>query len=92
MKKSLAIIFILSLLVTGCGTLKPSSRPAWPSVPSALLVPAPDLIPLKPSQTELSDLLENANLNYSEYFVLRNKYDAWIDWYNTQKQIYDNSK
>ena len=89
MKKLLLIIALLAL--TSC-SLAPPARPAWPEAPTEILQPAPNLTPLGKDQHNLSDLIENANINYSEYFSLRNKYNAWIEWYNTQKKIYDNSK
>lgn len=89
MKKLLLIIAVLSLV--GCSLL-PQARPAWPEAPAEIQKPAPDLTPLGKDQHNLSDLIENANINYSEYFALKNKYNAWIEWYNTQKKIYDNSK
>jgi len=41
---------------------------------------------------ELSDLITNANDNYAEYYRLRDRYNGWINWYNTQKQIFESVK
>jgi len=40
----------------------------------------------------LTDLIENANQNYGSYYELKEKYNLWIEWYTTQKQIYESVK
>jgi len=37
----------------------------------------------------LTDLLENANANFGEYYILKQKYESWQQWYREQKQIWD---
>lgn len=54
--------------------------------------PAPDLKPLAEDKKTLTDLIENANDNYGTYYDVREKYNAWIEWYNTQKQIFESVK
>ena len=41
---------------------------------------------------EFSDLLENVNENYGTYYDVRERFNAWIEWYNTQKRIYESVK
>jgi len=36
--------------------------------------------------------LLNANSNYSQYYQLKKKYEAWQEWYAAQKKIYEGSK
>jgi hypothetical protein len=50
------------------------------------------LQPLDPNKKKLSDLLDNANNNYGEYHKLKQQNDAWIEWYNTQRKIFDGIK
>jgi hypothetical protein len=64
----------------------------WPAAPAELTTPANDLAPLPADKKNLTDLLENANSNYSEYYVLREKYQAWQQWYIEQKKIWDSVK
>jgi hypothetical protein len=61
-------------------------------VPAALTEPAPELKPLAEDKTTLADLIDNANENYGTYYDIREKYNAWIEWYKTQKQIYESVK
>lgn len=87
MKKILAIFLIM--LVTGCAT----GVAKFPDVPDTLTKPADALTPLDTSKkVELSDIVENANVNAGKYYELRVKYNAWIDWYNNQKKIFDSIK
>jgi hypothetical protein len=59
----------------------------WPAVPEELTAPVNDLIPLPPDKKTLTDLLENVNTNYGSYYVLKEKLEAWQEWYKTQKSI-----
>jgi|TARA_R110000868_G_scaffold118937_1_gene315112 hypothetical protein len=54
--------------------------------------PASDLKPLPEDKKTLTDLLENANDNYSSYYTLKEKYNSWIEWYKMQKTIYEGVK
>jgi hypothetical protein len=90
MKKVLAILFITSL--TGCATSVPVTA-KFPEAPQALLEPAGKLTPLDTSKkVQLSDIIENVNENSGKYYELREKYNAWIEWYNSQKKIFDSIK
>jgi hypothetical protein len=53
---------------------------------------APELKPVPADKKQFSDLLENVNDNYGTYYDIREKYNAWIDWYTTQKQIFNEVK
>jgi hypothetical protein len=84
------LIIILCLCVAGCVSVPVARK--FPTVPDALREPAAKLQTLDAPKPELSDLITNATDNYSEYYRLRNKYNAWIDWYTQQKEIFDSVK
>ena len=87
MKKILAILLLVT--ITGCSTTAPVVT-KFPQVPAELVQPAGKLTPLDTSKkVELSDIIENANENAGKYYALREKYNAWIVWYNSQKKIFD---
>ena len=65
---------------------------AWPEAPSSLTEPATNLDPLPADKKSLADLIQNANENFGKYYQLKEKYEAWQNWYNTQKQIYESVK
>ena len=90
MKKILAILLLV--VITGCSTTAPVIA-KFPEVPVELLQPAGTLTPLDTSKKiELSDIIENANENAGKYYALREKYNAWVEWYTSQKKIFDNIK
>jgi hypothetical protein len=89
MKKFLTILIIT--ILTGCGTAPVVVK--FPDAPEALMTPAGKLTPLATDKkVELSDIIENANENAGKYYALREKYNAWIEWYNSQKKIFDSIK
>jgi hypothetical protein len=54
--------------------------------------PASNLNPLTEDKKTLTDLIENANENFGKYYQLKEKYEMWQEWYNTQKKIYESVK
>lgn len=83
------LILIGLLVLSGCASNNAPVHMAWPDVPTDLTTPSEDLIPLPEDQQTLTDLIENVNSNFAKYYVLKYKYDAWQQWYNTQKTIHD---
>lgn len=90
MKRLIIVLMLVSLV--GCATKIAPVNLKWPDAPGELLVPAEDLTPLTVDQTRLSDLLDNANTNFSKYYILKDRYDAWQSWYNSHKQIYQGAQ
>lgn len=85
------LLIVLSvILLAGCGITTPVKR-TFPEVPSELKQACPDLLQTTPTE-KLSDVLEVVTENYSQYHECRIKVDAWNEWYNTQKQIFDSVK
>lgn len=87
MKKLLLLIPIV--LLTGCLTT-PVKR-NFPEVPQELMEACPDLKTTE--QTEkLSEVLKVVVDNYGQYHECKIKVDTWVEWYKTQKQIFDSVK
>ena len=84
------LIVIACLAIAGCVSVPVERK--FPTAPDTLKEPAVNLKTLDTPKPELSDLISNANDNYAEYYRLRDRYNGWIDWYNTQKQIFDSVK
>lgn len=84
------IIFILApiLLLSGCLTTGTPVRHKFPEVPAELLKSCPDLQQVQETD-KLSDVLKVVNENYSKYHECRIAVDTWIEWYKTQKEIYN---
>ena len=89
MKKILSVFLIV--LMAGCTTVPVTMK--FPDAPDTLLQPAGKLIPLDTNKKiQLSDIIENANENAGKYYELREKHNAWIEWYNSQKKVFDSIK
>jgi hypothetical protein len=87
MKKLL--LFFPVLLLAGCLNT-PVSR-HFPDVPEDLKVACPDLKTVEPT-TKLSEVVSVVTKNYGQYQECQIKVDSWIEWYNTQKQIFESVK
>jgi len=87
MNKLLVILFVG--LLTAC-TTAPVKR-TFPEVPQELTQECPDLKQTDET-TKLSEVLKVVTDNYSQYHECRLKVDTWIEWYNSQKQIFESVK
>lgn len=84
----LATILIPFLLV-GC-VATPVKR-NFPDVPSDLTAGCPELKQVQ-NGAQLSDVITTVTSNYSQYHECRQKQDAWNEWYQNQKQIFESVK
>lgn len=85
-------LFLVSLLLlTGCATSVPVTM-SFPQAPEALTKPCDLLLPLDKSKRELTDLLENTTDNYAKAKECHAKSKAWLEWYETQKKIFEEVK
>lgn len=80
------LALIPAILLTGC--LATPVKQKFPEVPKELMVACPDLNEVQPT-TKLSDLITVVSKNYSEYHECRIKVDIWIEWYTTQRDIFN---
>jgi hypothetical protein len=83
------ILIVSALLLSACGTV-PVQR-NFPDVPAELMAPCPGL-KITESTDKLSKVIEVVADNYAQYHECRVKTDLWIDWYTTQKKIFDTVK
>lgn len=79
------------VLLAGCATSVPVTM-SFPQLPEALDKPCERLQPLATDKKELSDLLENTNDNYARAKECNAKANAWKEWYETQKKIFEEVK
>ena len=87
MKRLLLLIPIV--LLAGC--LATPVKRNFPEVPKELMEACPDLKTVE--QTEkLSEVLKVVVDNYGQYHECKIKVDTWVEWYKTQKQIFDSVK
>lgn len=91
MRKLIPLIFV-SFMLTGCIDLIPVTKMKFPEVPQELKEACPDLKTVDPETKKISEVLPIVVENYGTYYTCKVKVDAWIEWYNTQKEINDSVK
>lgn len=89
MKKLLLIIPVF--LLTGCLSTAPVKRNFPQAIPE-IMQACPELKEVSEGTKELSKMLDVVVQNYGTYYECRVKMDAWIKWYNEQKQNFDSVK
>ena len=83
----LILIFIL-LVLCGCTTVPVARKFPEPPKYTEPCVPLQKLT----DDSKLSDVASAINNNYSSYYECAVKNDAWIEWYQTQKRIFESVK
>jgi hypothetical protein len=83
------LLIVPVLLLTGC--LATPVQRSFPEVPEELKVACPDLMLLEPTP-KLSEVVSVVAKNYGQYQECQIKVDTWIEWYKTQKQIFESVK
>ena len=84
-------LLLASLIVlSGCSTTVPVTV-KFPEAPKELMTTCPDLKQTPPT-SKLSDVLQVVTDNYSQYYECRVKLDSWIEWYKTQRTLFEEIK
>ena len=86
----LIAIALLTASLTACVSV-PVER-TFPKAPPELMTSCPPLQVMNPETTRLSDVVQIVVANYGQYQACDVKVDTWIEWYNTQKTIFDSVK
>ena len=92
-QRSTLIVLVLTIMVvlamcSGCSTTVPV-KAKFPEPPGKQAsVKCPNLQKLK-EEAKLSDVAETVTLNYTTYYECAIKNDAWIEWYQIQKNIFE---
>jgi len=82
------IIVLLVFVITGCSTVVPVVA-KFPDAPGRLATTrCPDLQKLTET-AKLSDVARTVTINYSTYYECAVRADAWQEWYQIQKHIYE---
>ena len=78
---------LICLLLAGCSTTVPVVA-KFPEVPERLMQKCPQLEKLG-NEAKLSDISKTVTINYTTYYECAVKNDAWIEWYQIQKNIFE---
>jgi hypothetical protein len=85
------LILIAVFLLTGCSTTVPVAR-KFPDSPDKKFIEAcPNLQKLN-EDSKLSDISKTISVNYQTYYECAVKVDAWNEWYQIQKNIFESVK
>jgi hypothetical protein len=84
------LILVPALLLTGC--LNTPVARHFPEVPEELKTACPSLEQVDPNTTKLSEVVRVVTDNYTQYHECRVKIDSWIEWYKTQRSIFEEVK
>jgi hypothetical protein len=82
--------YLLLLLLVGCSTVVPLTA-KFPEAPNTLMKTCPQLEKAK-EDAALSDITKTITNNYTTYYECAVKNDAWIEWYQKQKIIFESVK
>jgi hypothetical protein len=81
-------VLLIAVLLTGCSTVVPVTA-KFPEAPGKLATQrCPDLQKLQ-DNARLSDVSKTITINYSTYYECAVKVDAWQEWYNIQRIIFE---
>ena len=86
-----SLLFASVTMLSGCLATAPVVQ-KFPSIPAELLEACPDLKAVEPGTAKFSEVIGVVADNYSQYYQCQLKVDNWIEWYNTQKKIFDDVK
>jgi hypothetical protein len=84
------LLLVSMIVLSGCSTTVPVTV-KFPEAPKELMSTCPDLKQTEPT-SKLSDVLQVVTDNYSQYYECRVKLDSWIEWYKTQRTLFEEIK
>jgi len=85
MTKYLALFLLI--LMSGCSTVVPVTV-KFPDAPDRIKIRCPQLKTLN-EEAKLSDVAKTITENYTTYYECAVRNDTWIEWYETQKIIFE---
>ena len=83
--------YLLLLLVVGCSTTVPVTM-KFPEAPGNVVMTTCPQLQKVEDDAKLSDITKTITNNYSTYYECAVKNDAWIEWYQKQKIIFESVK
>lgn len=83
------IFYFITLFLVGCSTVPVTAK--FPEAPRYSLQTCPRLQELKEG-AKLSDVANTVTINYTTYYDCAVRNDAWVEWYQIQKHIFESVK
>ena len=88
---ALVIYVILAFLITACSTAVPVTQ-SFPQAPHMLKEKCPELKTIQGEKVTIIEFTRTVSENYTTYYQCSGRTDAWIDWYDQQKKIWEEIK
>jgi hypothetical protein len=82
---------LILLALAGCSTTVPVTA-RFPEAPGNLAMTACPQLQKLAEDSKLSDISKTVTVNYGTYYECAVKTDAWIEWYQKQKYIFEQLK
>lgn len=82
---------LIILMLTGCSTTVPVTA-KFPDAPGNIAMTACPQLQKLNEDAKLSDISKTVSVNYGTYYECAIKTDAWIEWYQIQKRIFESVK
>lgn len=82
-------ILLISMLLSGCSTVVPV-KAKFPAAPDMLMTKCPALVQVK-EDAKLSEVATVVANNYTTYYECAVIAKGWQEWYQIQKNIYENA-
>jgi hypothetical protein len=79
---------VIALLLSGCSTVVPVTA-RFPEPPAKGAMTACPALQKLNDDARLSDVANTITVNYSTYYECAVKTDAWQEWYNIQRIIFE---
>lgn len=86
--KAIVALSLIALLA-GCSTPVPVTT-KFPEAPERLLAKCPELQIIR-DDAKLSDVAKTVADNYGLYHDCAIKHGGWVEWYETQRKIFDSA-
>ena len=87
----LVVFIVLAFLITACSTAVPVTQ-NFPDAPDMLKEKCPELKTIQGEKVTIIEFTRTVSENYTTYHQCAGRTDAWIDWYNQQKKIWEQMK
>ena len=76
------------IMVAGCSTTVPVVA-KFPNVPEKLMQKCPQLKTIDADKPSIIDVTKTVTENYTTYHECEVKIEGWIEWYQLQKNIFE---
>jgi hypothetical protein len=80
-------LILVPFLLSAC--LATPVKRTFPDIPEDLKTACPDLAQMDLNTNKLSEVVKTVTVNYSTYHECKIRVDAWMEWYKTQKSIFE---